>query len=42
MDAASYHDIRRSLRQLYVDDPRPGLAGFSGTQNANRTESNSK
>jgi 3'-phosphoadenosine 5'-phosphosulfate sulfotransferase (PAPS reductase)/FAD synthetase len=30
MDATSYHDIRSSLRQLYLDDPRPWLVGFSG------------
>ena len=30
MDATSYHDIKSSLRQLYLDDPRPGLVGFSG------------
>jgi DNA sulfur modification protein DndC len=30
MDATSYHDIKASLRQLYPDDPRPWLVGFSG------------
>lgn len=30
MDATSYHDIKSSLRQLYLDDPRPWLVGFSG------------
>jgi hypothetical protein len=29
MDATSYHDIKGSLRQLYLDDPRPWLVGFS-------------
>lgn len=30
MDATSYHDIKSSLRQIYLDDPRPWLVGFSG------------
>jgi DNA sulfur modification protein DndC len=30
MDATSYQDIKNSLRQLYLDDPRPWLVGFSG------------
>jgi DNA sulfur modification protein DndC len=30
MDATSYQDIKSSLRQLYLDDPRPWLVGFSG------------
>lgn len=30
MAAASYHRIKDSLRQLYLDDPRPWLVGFSG------------
>ena len=30
MDATSYHDIKSSLRQLYLDDHRPWLVGFSG------------
>ena len=30
MDATSYLDIKSSLRQLYLDDPRPWLVGFSG------------
>ena len=30
MDATSYHDIKSALRQLYLDDPRPWLVGFSG------------
>lgn len=30
MDATSYHDIKSSLRQLYLDDPRPWLVDFSG------------
>ena len=30
MDASSYQDIKSSLRQLYLDDPRPWLVGFSG------------
>ena len=30
MVASSYSDIRSSLRQLYLEDPRPWLVGFSG------------
>lgn len=30
MAASSYQDIRDSLQQLYQDDPRPWLVGFSG------------
>lgn len=30
MASTSYSEIRDSLRQLYVDDPRPWLVGFSG------------
>ena len=30
MDATSYQDIKSSLRQLHLDDPRPWLVGFSG------------
>src|ERR1039458_7155104 len=30
MDATSYQDIKSSLRQLYLNDPRPWLVGFSG------------
>jgi hypothetical protein len=30
MGASSYSDIKRSLRQLYLDNPRPWLVGFSG------------
>ena len=30
MDATSYHGIKSALRQLYLDDPRPWLVGFSG------------
>src|SRR6266540_3572579 len=30
MASTSYQEIRDSLRQLYVDDPRPWLVGFSG------------
>lgn len=30
MAAATYQDISNSLRQLYRDDPRPWLVGFSG------------
>src|ERR1035438_1526373 len=29
MDATSYLDIKSSLHQLYLDDPRPWLVGFS-------------
>jgi hypothetical protein len=31
MGASSYSDIKDSLRHLYLDDPRPWLVGFSGT-----------
>lgn len=34
MDATSYEDIKSSLRQLYLDDPRPWLVGFSGGNNS--------
>ena len=30
MGARSYSDIKDSLRNLYVEDPRPWLVGFSG------------
>ena len=30
MASTSYQEIRDSLRQLYVEDPRPWLVGFSG------------
>ncbi len=30
MAASTYHEIRQSLAQLYRDDPRPWLVGFSG------------
>jgi 3'-phosphoadenosine 5'-phosphosulfate sulfotransferase (PAPS reductase)/FAD synthetase len=30
MDATSYHGIKSSLRQCYMNDPRPWLVGFSG------------
>jgi len=30
MASTSYQEIRDSLRQLYLDDPRPWLVGFSG------------
>ena len=30
MDATNYQDIKSSLRQLYLEDPRPWLVGFSG------------
>src|ERR1039458_2238171 len=30
MDATSYLCIKSSLRQLYLDDPRPWRVGFSG------------
>lgn len=29
MGASSYSDIKSSFRQLYLDDPRPRLVGFS-------------
>jgi hypothetical protein len=29
MDATSYHDLKSSLRQLYLDDRGPWLVGFS-------------
>jgi hypothetical protein len=34
MDASSYHDIERSLRQLYLDDHRPLLVRFSGCKDS--------
>ena len=30
MGASSYTDIKDSLRNLYLEDPRPWLVGFSG------------
>ena len=30
MAATSYQDIKQSLRQLYLEDNRPWLVGFSG------------
>jgi DNA sulfur modification protein DndC len=30
MGASSYSDIRDSLRNLYLEDPRPWVVGFSG------------
>ncbi len=30
MSKASYADIKRTLKQLYIDDKRPWLVGFSG------------
>ena len=30
MGASSYSEIKSYLRQLYMDDPRPWLVGFSG------------
>jgi PP-loop superfamily ATP-utilizing enzyme len=30
MASTSYQEIRDSMRQLYLDDPRPWLVGFSG------------
>lgn len=29
--AATYREIKDSLTQLYTDDPRPWLVGFSAT-----------
>lgn len=29
MEATAYHQIQDSSRQLYVDDPRPWLVGYS-------------
>jgi hypothetical protein len=34
MGASSYSDIKSSLRNLYLDDPRPWLAGFSGAEDS--------
>ncbi|MCX6926412.1 MAG: hypothetical protein NT154_24875 [Verrucomicrobia bacterium] len=34
MGASSYRDIRDSLRQLYLEDPRPWLVGFSGRKDS--------
>ena len=30
MAASTYQEINNSLRQLYLEDPRPWLVGFSG------------
>jgi 3'-phosphoadenosine 5'-phosphosulfate sulfotransferase (PAPS reductase)/FAD synthetase len=30
MGASSYSDIKDSFRNLYLEDPRPWLVGFSG------------
>jgi len=30
MSTSIFEDIRRSLRQLYLEDERPWLVGFSG------------
>lgn len=30
MALSAYQEIKDSLRQLYIDDPRPWLVGFSG------------
>ncbi len=30
MGVSSYGDIKESLRQLYLEDPRPWSVGFSG------------
>jgi DNA sulfur modification protein DndC len=30
MVATAYQDIKKSLRQIYLDDNRPWLVGFSG------------
>src|ERR1041384_6671103 len=30
MASTSYHDLKDALRQLYLNDPRPWLVGFSG------------
>ena len=30
MAATAYQDIKKSLRQLYMEDNRPWLVGFSG------------
>ena len=30
MAATTYQDIKQSLRQLYLEDTRPWLLGFSG------------
>jgi DNA sulfur modification protein DndC len=30
MAATAYQDIKKSLRQLYLEDNRPWLVGFSG------------
>ena len=30
MASTAYQEIKESLRQLYVEDPRPWLVGFSG------------
>ena len=30
MASTAYQEIKASLRQLYLEDPRPWLVGFSG------------
>jgi hypothetical protein len=30
MEKSAYRGIKTALRQLYLDDPRPWLVGFSG------------
>jgi len=30
MELSNFQEIRSSLRQLYLEDPRPWLVGFSG------------
>ena len=37
MPSTAYRDIKDSLRQLYLDDPRPWLVGFSGGKDSTVT-----
>jgi DNA sulfur modification protein DndC len=39
MASTSYQEIRDSLRQLYLDDPRPWLVGFSGGKDSSMVAS---
>jgi DNA sulfur modification protein DndC len=39
MASASYQEIKESLHQLYLDDPRPWLVGFSGGKDSSMVAS---
>jgi hypothetical protein len=38
MQVSSYRDIRDSLLQLYIGDPRPWLVGYSGGKDSTMTD----